>query len=101
MRAGHARPGSGESRPAEGHHRRRRQAPQRDAFVVQRYICQLRSAELVAARARSEAQLIRAGRIVRRTVTWRTMILVALRTGMRQGELLALRWEDVDLVAGR
>ena len=32
---------------------------------------------------------------------WRAMILVALRTGMRQGELLALRWEDVDLVAGR
>jgi integrase len=32
---------------------------------------------------------------------WRTMILVALRTGMRQGELLAPRWEDVDLVAGR
>lgn len=31
---------------------------------------------------------------------WRTMILVALRTGMRQGELLALRWEDVDLVKG-
>lgn len=32
---------------------------------------------------------------------WRTMIIVALRTGMRQGELLALRWQDVDLVAGR
>lgn len=32
---------------------------------------------------------------------WRTAILVALRTGMRQGEILALRWEDVDLVAGR
>ena len=32
---------------------------------------------------------------------WRTMILVALRTGMRHGELLALRWQDVDLVAGR
>lgn len=32
---------------------------------------------------------------------WRTMILVALRTGMRMGELLALRWQDVDLVAGR
>ncbi len=31
----------------------------------------------------------------------RTTILVALRTGMRQGEILALRWEDVDLVAGR
>jgi integrase len=32
---------------------------------------------------------------------WRAMILLALRTGMRQGELLALRWQDVDLVAGR
>ncbi|MEO8551170.1 MAG: tyrosine-type recombinase/integrase [Kofleriaceae bacterium] len=31
----------------------------------------------------------------------RTMILVGLKTGMRQGELLALRWQDVDLVAGR
>lgn len=27
---------------------------------------------------------------------WRTMILVAIRTGLRFGELLALRWEDVD-----
>jgi integrase len=32
---------------------------------------------------------------------WRTMILVALRTGMRIGELMALRWQDVDLVGGR
>ena len=31
----------------------------------------------------------------------RTMLLVALKTGMRHGELLALRWQDVDLVAGR
>jgi integrase len=31
----------------------------------------------------------------------RTMIIVALKTGMRHGELLALRWQDVDLVAGR
>lgn len=28
---------------------------------------------------------------------WTTMIYVAIRTGLRQGELLALRWEDVDL----
>jgi integrase len=35
------------------------------------------------------------------TGEWRTTILVALRTGMRQGELRALRWQDIDLVAGR
>lgn len=29
------------------------------------------------------------------------MISVALRTGLRHGELLALRWEDVDLTSGR
>jgi integrase len=32
---------------------------------------------------------------------WRTMILVALRTGLRFGELIGLRWQDADLVAGR
>jgi integrase len=32
---------------------------------------------------------------------WRTMIMVALKTGLRQGELLALTRDDVDLVAGR
>ncbi len=32
---------------------------------------------------------------------WRTMFLLALRTGLRLGELLALRWSDVDLDAGR
>jgi integrase len=31
----------------------------------------------------------------------RAMLIIALRTGMRHGELLALRWQDVDLVAGR
>jgi len=32
---------------------------------------------------------------------WRALIVVAVRTGMRQGELRALRWLDVDLNAGR
>lgn len=32
---------------------------------------------------------------------WRALITVAARTGLRQGELRALRWQDVDLEAGR
>lgn len=32
---------------------------------------------------------------------WRAALLLALRGGLRLGELLGLKWEDVDLIAGR
>ena len=32
---------------------------------------------------------------------WRAMVVVALNTGLRLGELLALRWKHVDLVLGQ
>jgi integrase len=32
---------------------------------------------------------------------WKSMLTIALHTGLRLGELLALRWEDIDLVAGK
>jgi integrase len=31
---------------------------------------------------------------------WKCMVVTAMKTGLRQGELLALRWEDIDLVSG-
>jgi integrase len=43
-----------------------------------------------------------AERLIRAAATeWRTFIEVALKTGLRVGELLALKWEDVDVVAGQ
>ena len=32
---------------------------------------------------------------------WRPMLTTAVKTGLRLGELLALKWEDIDLKAGR
>jgi integrase len=43
-----------------------------------------------------------AERLVRAAAAeWRTFIIVALKTGLRVGELLALKREDIDLVAGQ
>ena len=36
-----------------------------------------------------------------REPAWRDMILLALRTGMRRGEILGLQWEDVDIDRGK
>jgi integrase len=35
------------------------------------------------------------------TPEWKPLLVLAIRTGLRAGELLALRWQDVDLVAGQ
>ena len=32
---------------------------------------------------------------------WRTLLLVALKTGLRQGELIGLQWSDLDLPRGK
>ena len=43
-----------------------------------------------------------ADRVVRAAAPeWRPFIVTALKTGLRVGELLALKWEDIDLVAGQ
>lgn len=40
-------------------------------------------------------------RLLARSSPWlREMILFALNTGMRQGEILNLQWQDVDFVRG-
>ena len=39
-------------------------------------------------------------RLLAGATTWRTFLLLALRTGLRAGELQALKWTDIDLVNG-
>lgn len=48
-----------------------------------------------------KARLLQAGRKDPADYEWYCMILCALQTGMRIGELLALKWSSVDLIAGR
>ena len=52
--------------------------------------------EIVALSAEQARQLLEACRGSR----WEALIALALGTGMRQSELLGLRWEDLDLDAG-
>lgn len=43
-----------------------------------------------------------AERFIRRAPPeWLAFVIVALKTGLRAGELLALKWQDIDLVAGQ
>jgi integrase len=39
--------------------------------------------------------------LVAAPVEWKTFLVVALKTGLRLGELLTLKWEDLDLVTGQ
>lgn len=42
-----------------------------------------------------------ADRLIAAAGDWAAMVTVALRAGLRLGELIGLRWQDVDLKAGR
>jgi integrase len=67
----------------------------------------VRSGRPLATRQRHEHDEVRGSAAKRLLDTakaepeWHVMIMTGLRTGLRIGELRALRWEDVDLVAGR
>lgn len=58
--------------------------------------CRVEERELDFYTAEESARLLEAAEW-----PWRVMMLVALRAGLRRGELLALRRQDVDLVAGK
>ena len=101
----------------------RKQASGLSARRVQYIHAVLRRALVTAERwglvSRNVARLVDPPRVRRREITpltpeqarrlietsiedrYRALWITALGTGLRQGELLALRWEDVDLKAGR
>jgi integrase len=101
----------------------RKQASDLSARRVQYIHAVLRRALVTAERwglvSRNVARLVDPPRVRRREITpltpeqarrlietsvedrYRALWITALGTGLRQGELLALRWEDVDLTAGR
>ena len=79
--------------PARGRRRRlRAQKPSRSY---------LDSSEQVAALLEAAGQLDSEARSDRRHVNRRAMLSVLTFAGLRLGELLALRWRDVDLASGR
>src|SRR5439155_512169 len=61
-------------------------------------------AELPAASSRKSRALteeqVRALLALKLSLWWRAFIVTAVMTGLRPGELLGLRWEDVDAAAG-
>jgi len=66
------------------------------ADVLARHLPKVERREMVTLTAKQAAQLLNA--IKAKRVYW--PVLIALATGMRRGEILALRWKNIDLDRG-